>query len=457
MKKWSSAKLSESTQSVRELKKAASLRREKAYKFFTVLRCQGGIKSIPMVLSNSDGEMEDLVEQKSASTSHRKRIVSVVSLSLAALGVTLVVSGSKIEPEDTNVKTARRKLLNDVKTAKGHVEGEIDWLNRGIVGGPTKSPSAGLHKPTWKPSFKPVESADIIALNPRTIGLGGMKGENHKWEEKEILHVIPTHNMDEKKISVTEDVVTTDVTTTNVVVTEDVTVPPVVDVTLNDVITTFTASTGVTSGVATTDNTVAGQDQFVRSLIKDPPPGSKGALSPPMMQASRPEAVVDVKHGGIAVDTDVTVEIDADAAAADAAAATEAEEKAAEEKAAEEAAAAEAAKLKEEEDAAAAAAKEAAEKEEEEEKEKEEEAAAAAAEAEAEKLKEEEEEEEAQAEKEKEKEEKKIEEAEKEAEKAAKKLKKEEKKAEKEAAAAAAAAAKEKAEQEAEEVSDAND
>ena len=38
-----------------------------------------------------------------------------------------------------------------------HQMGEIDWLYR--AGSPTKSPSAGLHKPTWKPSFKPVENS----------------------------------------------------------------------------------------------------------------------------------------------------------------------------------------------------------------------------------------------------------------------------------------------------------
>ena len=172
---------------------------------------------------------------------------------------------------------------------------------------PSKSPSSGVHKPTWKPSFKPVESANIV-----------------------------------------------------------------------------------------------------RSLTKDPPPGSKGALSPPAMMASRPEAVVDVKHGGIAaVETDLVDESasaaataqEAEVQAAEAAAKLKEEEEAAEEAAA--AAAAEAEKLKEEEDAAA---KEAAEKEEAEKKEKEEETAAAAAAAEAEKLKvEAEEEEEAQAEKEAEK------------------------------------------------------
>ena len=392
-----------------------------------------------MVQSNSDSAMEDFPEQKSASTSYRNRIVTVVSLSLAAIGVTLVVSsGSSSEDKGSN-HVIRRKLLANVQTTKGHIEGEIDWLNRG-VGGPSKSPSAGLHKPTWKPSFKPVESADIIALNPRTIGLGGMKGENHKWDEKEILHLIPTHNIDEKKIVVTEDVVA-DVTTTDVVVTEDVTVPPVVDVTLNDVITAFTDPTDAVPVVSTVDNTadmvVA---PLVRSLTKSPPPGSKGALSPPAMLASRPEAVVDVKHGGIEVDADV-------AAVIESAATKEAEEKAAEE--AEEAEA----KEKEEEEAAA---KVAAEKAEEEEKEKEEEEEAekeaeakekeeeeAAAKEAAEKEEEAEKEKEEEAEKEAEEKAKaKEEEAEKEAaEKAAKKLEKKEKKAEKEAAAKEKAAA----------------
>ena len=98
-----------------------------------------------------------------------------------------------------------------------------------------------------------------------------------------------------------------------------------------------------------------------RSLTRDPPPGSKGALTPPVMAASRPETVVDVKHGGIDVDADVVAEIEAAEAAA----------KVAEEQAAAEAA--EAARLKEEEELAA---QEAAEKEQEEaeEREKEEEA-----------------------------------------------------------------------------------
>ena len=292
-------------------------------------------------------------------------MVTVVSLSVAAaIGVTVVLSGtSEDNTHHHHHHHHQRRLQNKVKTTtKGHVEGEIDWLNRG-VGAPTKSPSSGLHRPTWKPSFKPVESADVIALNPRTIGLGGMKGLNHKWDEKEILHLTPTHNIDEKKIGVTEDVVTT----TDVVVPEDVTVPPIVDITLNDVITTFTDSTVATPPVvvSTVDNTVTDvvvdQNQFVRSLIRDPPPGSKGALTPPVMAASRPETVVDVKHGGIDVDADVVAEIEAAATAA----------KVAEEQAAAEAA--EAARLKEEEELAA---QEAAEKEQEEaeEREKEEEA-----------------------------------------------------------------------------------
>jgi hypothetical protein len=45
---------------------------------------------------------------------------------------------------------------------KSHMEGEIDWLKR--AGNPTKSPSSGLHKPTWKPSFKPNEQKMTYTL-----------------------------------------------------------------------------------------------------------------------------------------------------------------------------------------------------------------------------------------------------------------------------------------------------
>jgi len=34
-------------------------------------------------------------------------------------------------------------------------------VRRSLAGSPTKSPSSGLHKPTWKPSSKPNEHRDL--------------------------------------------------------------------------------------------------------------------------------------------------------------------------------------------------------------------------------------------------------------------------------------------------------
>ena len=127
------------------------------------------------------------------------------------IGVVLALASS------TNLRSQSqqsRKLENTPKQA--HQYGEIDWLNRGI-GSPTKSPSSGIHRPTWKPSFKPIESADIIALNPRTVGLGGLKGEDHKTDEKEILHLIPTHNINEKVTPITTTTTTTTESTDSIV------------------------------------------------------------------------------------------------------------------------------------------------------------------------------------------------------------------------------------------------
>jgi len=120
----------------------------------------------------------------------------------------------------TNLRSEKQQ--RSLVSNKEHKMGEIDWLYRG-VGGPTKSPSAGLHKPTWKPSFKPIESDVIVSLNPRTVGLGGLKGDDHKADEKEIVHVVPSHNINEKKTPVAEiEVITTTVTDNIVPETEKV-------------------------------------------------------------------------------------------------------------------------------------------------------------------------------------------------------------------------------------------
>ena len=81
-------------------------------------------------------------------------------------------SGKPVEPWKEGVESAHKE---DKNTA--HVEGELEkehttgrQLSGYSAGVPTKSPSSGLHKPTWKPSAKPVEHASKQgAALPRSL------------------------------------------------------------------------------------------------------------------------------------------------------------------------------------------------------------------------------------------------------------------------------------------------
>lgn len=136
------------------------------------------------------------------------------------IGVVLSVATSS-SSATTNLRSETQQ--RSLSSMKAHQVGEIDWEYRGIL---PPSPLATPHNPTFKPSFKPIESADVIvSLNPRTVGLGGLKGEDHKTDEKEILHVLPSHNTNEMKTPVVaEEVITTTTTVTDNIVPETETV-----------------------------------------------------------------------------------------------------------------------------------------------------------------------------------------------------------------------------------------
>jgi hypothetical protein len=67
-----------------------------------------------------------------------------------------------VAPASVETTTTTTSSSSSSSDEKSHMEGEIDWLKR--AGNPTKSPSSGLHKPTWKPSFKPNEQKMTYTL-----------------------------------------------------------------------------------------------------------------------------------------------------------------------------------------------------------------------------------------------------------------------------------------------------
>ena len=80
----------------------------------------------------------------------RSRTVSAVSLVLVAVGGALMVAsthGGMASSASSAEASVRPASLERTLTSKGAF----------TAGSPTKSPSSGLHKPTWKPSSKPVE------------------------------------------------------------------------------------------------------------------------------------------------------------------------------------------------------------------------------------------------------------------------------------------------------------
>ena len=65
-------------------------------------------------------------------------------------------SGKPVEPWKEGVESSHKEDKNSA-----HTDGEIEKEHRRLAGSPTKSPSSGLHKPTWKPSSKPAEHRNL--------------------------------------------------------------------------------------------------------------------------------------------------------------------------------------------------------------------------------------------------------------------------------------------------------
>ena len=133
--------------------------------------------------------------------SHRKRsIISIAALSLVGIGLfVLINSGSKVSNEEqvTNLRIDDGKISVD-PTVKEDIVPLFGSNAPKIVPAviptkatiPTKSPSSGLHKPTWKPTTKIPEKVvskdtnniDYIRENQpdREPGPYGMGGADHK-------------------------------------------------------------------------------------------------------------------------------------------------------------------------------------------------------------------------------------------------------------------------------------
>ena len=88
-------------------------------------------------------------------TQGRSRLVSIVSVGLAVSGVALLVSttsGKSVSVQNDASTISTLNVVDRRVTRSGDFE-------RNLASSPTKSPSSGVHKPTWKPSSKPVEHA----------------------------------------------------------------------------------------------------------------------------------------------------------------------------------------------------------------------------------------------------------------------------------------------------------
>ena len=80
----------------------------------------------------------------------RSRMVTIVSLGLVCVGGALMVASTHGKTVVENQMSATPVQASLARTLSG--QPKYDAV-------PTKSPSSGLHKPTWKPSAKPVENA----------------------------------------------------------------------------------------------------------------------------------------------------------------------------------------------------------------------------------------------------------------------------------------------------------
>ena len=107
-------------------------------------------------------------------TQSRSRLVSIVSVGLAVSGVALLVSTSsgKAVSVSNDASVSALNVVDRRVTRSGGND-----IERNLASSPTKSPSSGLHKPTWKPSSKPVEHASKQgAALPRKLAIGSKSG-----------------------------------------------------------------------------------------------------------------------------------------------------------------------------------------------------------------------------------------------------------------------------------------
>ena len=104
-------------------------------------------------MDSSDIEAAEFVINTKPSQG-RSRLVSIVSVGLAVSGVALLVSttSGKSLSVQNDASVSALNVVDRRVTRSGSNDFE-----RNLASSPTKSPSSGLHKPTWKPSSKPVE------------------------------------------------------------------------------------------------------------------------------------------------------------------------------------------------------------------------------------------------------------------------------------------------------------
>ena len=100
----------------------------------------------------------------------RSRLVSIVSVGLAVSGVALLVSTTSGKA----VTVQNESSVSALNVVDRRVTRSGNDFERNLASSPTKSPSSGLHKPTWKPSSKPVEHASKqSAALPRALVADG--------------------------------------------------------------------------------------------------------------------------------------------------------------------------------------------------------------------------------------------------------------------------------------------
>ena len=122
------------------------LKKEESINELEVLgeNAKSAVKSAETTLDKNEAEFE--VNQASAM---EKAVES---------GAAVLVQNTRV-PGSTKVKTAKFLVYNS------EMENPIlERQRRALAGTPTKSPSSGLHKPTWKPSSKPVEHSTKSAI-----------------------------------------------------------------------------------------------------------------------------------------------------------------------------------------------------------------------------------------------------------------------------------------------------